>query len=63
MRIQNVFQQSPVNGGRYIEPEPCTWRWPQGTWLQQRRVELQLTKREEVIKLLKHMKDKSNEVQ
>ncbi len=60
MNMQNVFQQSPVNGGAYNEVEPCAWSWPKGTWLQHRRAELGLTKREGVIKLTKHMEGEGN---
>ncbi len=60
MNMQNVFQQSPVNGGRYSEIEPCVWSWPSGTWLQRRRAELGLTKRARVIKIAKHMEGKGN---
>ena len=40
MTIRQVFEQSKANGGRYVEPEPCAWNWPSGTWLQFRRERL-----------------------
>ncbi len=76
MNMQNVFQQSPVNGGAYNEVEPCAWSWPSGTWLQRRRARLAKTKKffkpapkrirevltmpHGMIKLAEHMEGKSN---
>lgn len=33
-----VFEQSRLNGGTYDGDglEPVSWRWPSGTWLQER---------------------------
>ncbi len=60
MNMQDVFQRSVINGAMYNEPEPCAWSWPKGTWLQQRRAELGLTKREGVIKLTQRMEGEGN---
>lgn len=40
--IEQVIEHSPANGGLYTGHllEPCAWQWPEGTWLQRRRLAL-----------------------
>lgn len=35
---QSIFMQSPANNGYYEEDElpQLRWRWPKGTWFQER---------------------------